>query len=177
MGRNLTYKVPYESGNHRKPFDYYSGDSYNNVKEIHIGDYVTSLDGLEFDKHVNLETLTIGKGLSGVPRLSEKSKLTSLTLTSEVPQKAGGFSNAQYMFLNVYVPKGSLAAYQSADVWRKFWNLQEVETTDIDHATTKGTTAKMVKSYDATGREINSLQKGLNIIKMSDGTTKKIIVK
>ena len=81
------------------------------------------------------------------------------------------------MTLKVYVPKGSLAAYQSADVWKNFWNLQESETTDIDNAIMNTQTAKELKCYDAAGRETGSHHKGLNIIRMSDGTTKKVIVK
>lgn len=35
----------------------------------------------------------------------------------------------------------------------------------------------VVEIYDLSGRCISQLQRGLNIVKMSDGTTKKIIVK
>lgn len=121
--------------------------------------------------------MTIGKGLLEVPDLSRHSNLTSLILNSNVPPKAYGFSNAQYLNLNVYIPKGALAAYQSADVWKNFWNLQEMETTDISNTITNKQPAKELKYYDAAGREINGARKGLNIIKMSDGTTRKVIVK
>ena len=174
FGRNLSYY----GGVGGSTYIYTPFATYNShVKEIYIGDYVSSLNGLSLSDHTELEILTIGKGLSEVPKLSSFSNLTSLTLTSEVPQPASEFTNAQYLNLKVYVPKGSLAAYQSADVWKNFWNLQEVETTGIEHTISKGTTAKELRRYDAAGRKINSLQKGLNIIKMSDGTTKKVIVK
>ena len=38
-------------------------------------------------------------------------------------------------------------------------------------------TNKVVKRYDANGRLIDKPTKGLNILKMSDGTTKKVMVK
>ncbi len=157
------------------------GLEFASVKEIYIGDYVTSINGLSLSDHEALEKITIGKGLSEVPNLSTYSKLTSLILSSEVPQKAleSNFSNAQYLSLNVYVPKGSLAAYQSADVWKNFWNLQEMETTDINNVcfSSNDQSVKESKYFDATGREIKSVHKGLNIIKMSDGTTRKVIIK
>lgn len=152
---------------------------FDNVKEIYVGDLVTSTIGSRLHNYGALEKITIGKGLPEVPKLSGYSHLTSLILNSEVPQKANGFSNAQYLYLNVYVPKGSLAAYQSADVWKNFWNLQEMETTDINNVcfSSNDQSVKESKYFDATGREINSVHKGLNIIKMSDGTTRKVIIK
>ena len=173
LGRNLSYDGEDNTNIKHSPFDTYR----SMIKEIYIGDYVTSLDGLVFSLHQNLETLTVGKGLSSVPNLSGYSKLNSLTLTSEVPQKASAFTNAQYLNLKVYVPKGALAAYQSADVWKNFWNLQESEATGIDDAIVNVRDAQETKRYDAAGREIEGYHKGLNIIKMSDGTTKKVMVK
>lgn len=172
LGRNLSY-------NHKEENDFYYYDYYApfyySAREVYIGDKVTSIDRLFLNR--GCETLVVGKGLSEIPNMSGWSSLTSLTLTSEVPQTAMGFSDSQYINLKVYVPKGSLAAYQSADVWKNFWNLQEVETTGINHIIKNGEATKEVKRYDTLGREINSSQKGLNIIKMNDGTTKKVIVK
>ena len=39
------------------------------------------------------------------------------------------------------------------------------------------TDANPVGYYDVTGRQVNGLQKGLNIVKMSDGTARKIYIK
>ena len=35
------------------------------------------------------------------------------------------FTNYHYINTTLYVPKGSLAIYQSADVWKSFWNIHE----------------------------------------------------
>lgn len=167
LGRNLSYSY------YIPPF----GIGNSNIKEIHIGDYVTDIKGLSLSDHKALKKMTIGKGLVEVPDLSSHSNLASLTLNSEVPPKASEFTNAQYIHLNIYVPKGTLAAYQSADVWKNFWNLQEMETTAISNTITNKQPAKELRYYDAAGRETNGARKGLNIIKMSDGTTRKVIVK
>lgn len=178
LGRNLSYKESSDLSTwNYAPFSFYDFSYDSKIKEIYIGDYVTNLDGLEISKHRELEVLTIGKGLSKIPSLYYHSKLTSLTLTSEVPQAASEFTNTQYLNMKVYVPKGSLAAYQAADVWKNFWNLQEFDPTGINDAITNPHVAKEMKRYDAAGRAISSPQRGLNIIKMSDGTTRKIIVK
>ena len=79
------------------------------------------------------------------------------------------------MALNVFVPQESLTAYQNADGWKNFWNLQGFNATGIEKMNTLDT--KEVKRYDATGREADRHHKGLTIIKMSDGTTKKVMIK
>lgn len=45
--------------------------------------------------------------------------------------------------MTIKVPEGSLAAYQAADVWKNFWNIQEDAALDIKNAVldTEDTTA------------------------------------
>ena len=51
----------------------------------------------------------------------------------------------------------------------------KLSTTSIESANfNKATTEKY---YTVDGRQIQKLQKGLNIIKSSDGTTRKVVVK
>lgn len=157
-------------------FTHYSGGR-TKLREMYISDYVTNFPYHDYSFHGNLELITIGKKISEVPDLSRCESLNTLVLNSEVPPTATNFSNVQYMNVKVYVPKGALAAYQSADVWKNFWNLQESETTDIDDVITNTQTAKELKRYNAAGREIDNHHRGLNVIRMSDGTTKKVIVK
>ncbi len=38
------------------------------------------------------------------------------------------FSITNYANTVVYVPKGALAAYQADDVWKKFWDIREMES-------------------------------------------------
>ena len=52
-----------------------------------------------------------------------------------------------------------------------------VKGSGIDDAVSNEQTAEEIKRHDAAGREIEGYHKGLNIIKMSDGTTKKVMVK
>ena len=50
------------------------------------------------------------------------------------------------MNLNVYVPNGTLASYQNADVWKLFWNLQEKDFTGtgIDAVELKKATSESI---------------------------------
>lgn len=55
--------------------------------------------------------------------------------------------------------------------------LQGDQPTGIESAQQSVTTAKVVARYNAIGERIATPVKGLNIVKLSDGTTKKLIVK
>ena len=51
----------------------------------------------------------------------------------------------------------------------------QVTTTGIENATINKNTTE--KYYTVDGRQLQHLQKGLNVVKSSDGTTRKVLVK
>ena len=73
----------------------------------------------------------------------------------------------------LYVPQESLDAYKSAAVWKDFFNI----TTGIKDAAKSSATATEEARYSTDGTRLASPQKGINIIRMSDGTVKKVLVK
>jgi len=76
----------------------------------------------------------------------------------------------------LYVPKNSLEAYKAADYWKDFYNIEEGDPTGISLPSSNGTD-NVVRRYDTNGRMTDKPFNGLNILKMSDGTTRKVIVK
>ena len=93
-------------------------------------------ENLPFHNMITLKMLTIG---GSVTKILEKtfydcSNLESIYVTVSVPPMIADntFSNANYYVTNVYVPKGTLAFYQSAYIWRNFQNIQEYEPTAIE---------------------------------------------
>jgi len=80
----------------------------------------------------------------------------------------------------LHVPASSVEAYSSALGWKDFENI--VALTDSDPKPTGITSVNnnMVKSeryYSLDGKPLAAPQRGINIVKMSDGTTKKVVVK
>ena len=55
-------------------------------------------------------------------------------LQLQLPPKVGkrNFSTMSYRTVVVKVPQGSLAAYQSADFWQSFWNIEEFGSNSIE---------------------------------------------
>ena len=80
-----------------------------------------------------------------------------------------------YNNTNLYVPKGKKELYQQAECWKRFKNISEFDATDIKVATNESVFE--AARYNINGKLISSPQKGVNIVKMSDGTIKKVLVK
>lgn len=120
----------------------------------------------------------------------------SIYLMCTTPPTIEERSDAAYVNWNIYVPQGTLDAYQNADVWKNFWNIQEHNLTGIGEvsaddiaikATTNGFSlsdadGKAVAVYYANGalvekianyagEEIN-LEKGVYIVRTGDITIK-----
>lgn len=81
----------------------------------------------------------------------------------------------------LHVPAAAIETYKNAEQWKNFGNI--VALTDDDPKPTgisameyaPMTTNKAI--YDLQGHQLAQPKKGLNIIKMSDGTTKKVVIK
>ena len=72
------------------------------------------------------------------------------------------------------VPKGTKDAYANATEWNEFTNVLEIasiETVKADNDATE------VARYDIYGHRLSEPTKGINIVKYSDGTTRKEFVK
>ena len=75
----------------------------------------------------------------------------------------------------LFVPYGSEDLYKAHDFWKRFW----VETpTGVDEI--EGGRSKMEDNnpvYNLSGQQVGKPQKGINIIRYSDGTTRKVLIK
>jgi hypothetical protein len=88
------------------------------------------------------------------------------------------FSDKTYINAMLYVPSGRKEAYKAATGWQNFVYMGEWEPTGIKTITRENVeTVEELERYDASGKIINSPQKGLNIVKYSNGAIKKIYVR
>ena len=79
-----------------------------------------------------------------------------------------------YKTATLYVPKQSIDAYKTTDPWSNFVNVVALEVTGIEgHQTDNAPRVDAV--YDIDGRRTDSMKRGLNIVRMSDGTTRKVM--
>ena len=171
---NCPIKVLYV-GRDYKSQGYIGYTPYFTPLELTIGDDVKSLSYWpSLDK---VESLTIGTGLNKVPRVSSET-LRKVYVRSTTPQSADGFSDKAYFNATLYVPIGSKERYANAPIWKNFWNIQEYDAiTGIQQINTDNKTPHAVRTYTLEGTCTDTPVRGINIIKYSDGTTKKILTK
>lgn len=92
-------------------------------------------------------------------------------------QRYNNFSDKTYENAVLLVPEKN-GGYKSRSGWKLFNNVIESDDWMSGiHTTNDANNSKIVKRYDINGREVISSSRGINIIKMSDGTTKKFIVR
>lgn len=81
----------------------------------------------------------------------------------------------------LYVPEGSVEAYRTATYWKNFKNMKEkyYSSTGINKVNTNSGSQEEVHKisrYSINGQRLNAPIRGINIVKYSDGTTKKFMV-
>lgn len=77
----------------------------------------------------------------------------------------------------LYVPAGTKALYENRKGWKEFANIVEMEPTEVKTISDGTSAAEIIARYDVSGRSISKLQHGLNFLRMSDGTMKKVFVR
>lgn len=144
---------------------------------------LTFLNGIDLDNFFvvnnNSSTfvnITIGNNIKNYPEdLSGFSRLKTLTL-SDFPKKCPKFTTKQYMDMIIYVPKGTLAAYQEAEGWKNFWDIREIDESGIDDAAVVDEKVEIGR-YDLQGRRVGEDYRGMVIVRFSDGSVRKTIVR
>ena len=154
---------------------------YHNGQELtklEIPSGVDKIGSYSFYKGVNLTSLTIPSSVTSIDRSAFEgcSGLTSIYVSWESPLSiaASTFKDANTEKCILYVPKGTYDDYWLSN-WGIFANIVEYDATGIDHITTSGE-AKEISRYAADGQRLEVPAKGLNIVKYSDGSVKKVVV-
>ena len=76
----------------------------------------------------------------------------------------------------LYVPKGMKTVYQNSERWSYCKEIIEMETSGID-SVILNPDVEEVSRYSLNGQRLAVPVKGLNIVKYSDGTARKVVVK
>ena len=124
----------------------------------------------------SLASVTIPNSVTnlGESAFRDCKNLKKIIIMAVIPPKIDRyvFDGVNKRECTLYVPEESLEAYKSAPQWKDFFNIE----TSIK-GTLKSVSATEEERYTIGGTRIASPQKGINIIRMSDGTVKKVLVK
>ncbi len=106
------------------------------------------------------------------------SGLTSIYSLNPTPPTCANsdcFSGVSRTDCCLYVPAGSQSKYRSAKVWSEFSNILEIGAAGIEGVSTNE--VEVIGYYTLDGKKLNAPQQGINIVRYSDGSSKKIVVK
>lgn len=138
------------------------------VKCFHI--HASSIINLTIDKGVELDADEYGADMS------KFSELECITMKGNVPQFIPTFANVTYLNAKLRVPKGTLRAYQNAEGWKNFWNIEEhEEEVGIDEVPVEVGAKTECGRYDLQGRPVDDTYRGVTIIRYTDGSARKVM--
>ena len=155
----------------------YAFQDCRGLTSLTIPSGVTSIGGLAFYGCSGLTSLTIPSGVTSIGNYAFVgcSGLISIYAYMEkIPEFGYTVFNCNAKNCTVYVPKGTYDAYKSSE-FGYFEKIVEFDASGIDKVTTS-TNAKEVSRYSANGQRLSAPAKGLNIVKYSDGSVKKVVV-
>lgn len=178
-------------------------DGCTALKSIAIPESVTIIDTYAFQGCSSLESVTLPSTLTNLEKYSfaECTSLEKIDIPAAVTLLGGsvfkGCSLLKTVYMHpelkdgkpvmnsgnfdgiaadhvIYVPSTSFEAYKESVL--KDYNLQPYDYTGIDGPALYGNAGSIEAVYSPGGQQTSALRRGLNIVKYSDGTTRKVIL-
>ena len=155
------------------------------ISSLIIPNSVTNIGNSAFLSCSDLISLTIGSSVKSIGHKAfdcdNISTVISLienpfVISANFQQNQNTFSSKTFSTGVLYVPYGTKDMYKMTEGWNRFTNIEELEpiNTGISPVHMPTTNSSF---YTLDGKHITQPSKGINIIRMSDGTTKKVLVK
>ena len=154
-----------------------------NLTSISFPNSVTSIGSGAFADCWNLATVIIGNALKNIGdgAFIRCSRLADMyCYTEQVPELGNNVFDYSHYNATLHVPEGSLEAYDTTEQWMDFGIIVALADSDPTPTGIKGINGDVMTGesyYSLDGKRTGTPQRGLNIIRMSDGTTKKVIIK
>ncbi len=154
----------------------------------------TEINEMPFTKKSRLETVNIGAEVTSLPAntFANCDQIKAVNIDSETCPAAETdcFTSTVYTNATLSVPEKAVEAYKAHSVWSKFANIEGVKGTEEDPnpnekpdepdgiETVNTNAVSITGVYDLNGRVVTEVPShGLYIMRMSDGTVKKVLVK
>ena len=147
------------------------------LTSVTIGNSVKSIDDYAFENCSALTSIVIPDSVTSIGERAFEDclRLTSIYSYIENPTSNTGskFDSSNYTDATLYVPSGTKDKYLATAGWKKFTNIVEMGETAVKEISASN--INEAKSFSIDGKRLSQPQKGLNILKMSDGTTRKVV--
>ena len=149
------------------------------LTSVTIPNSVTTISDRAFSDCSGLTSVTIGEG---VREINSKAFAACPEITDvycyakEVPNTStNAFMNSYIEDATLHVPESSITAYQVAESWSNFGTIIALTN---EETSVKGINSEEVvieKVYDLSGHQLLQSRKGVNILRYSNGKTRKVM--
>lgn len=166
---------------------YSSTFSYSQFKVIDLNsDNLLEISNTAFAGNTNAEAeceeIILGKNVNKIGSYAfyKQKGVKKFTSFNPIPPVIDADQSTDFLPSNVYadailfVPQGSAEKYKSADIWKYFWNIKEMESTgvnDVDFDAVDEISAV----YDLSGSSKENSANGINIIVYKSGKIVKLL--
>ena len=182
--------------------DSYAFCGCSGLTNVTFGEGLTTIGECAFVGCTGLTSMNIGEGVTTIGNYAFAVcyGLTDVTIPSSVTSIGecvfNGCENIQDIYCyavscpfvydntfysyssTLHVPEVSLQQYRDHSVWGLFLEIVPIdESNAINEIGIEGIASEIEAIYDRNGQCQPALRRGVNIIKMSDGTIKKVLVK
>ena len=151
------------------------------LTSITIPNSVTSIESRAFFGCSGLTSITIPNSVTSIGSRAFRGCSGLQSVYSKIENvfaiNGNTFDSEKYSKAKLYVPIGKKSAYQETEGWKEFYIIEEYDYSTGIAAPQQSKGAKVVDAYQLNGQKRNGVQRGLNIVHMSDGTTKKVVLK
>ncbi len=149
------------------------------LKSISLPDGLEDIGQGTFQECSSLTSITLPASIQGISiHAFYQSGLKTINVKSSTPVKMlegyDYFDENIHATATLHVPHGAKSAYRSAAVWKNFANITEgFSATSINEKELDEEAVSVKAYYDANGRRINTLQRGMNIVVYDNGHVSK----
>ena len=157
---------------------YYAFYGCDGLTSLTLPAGITSIGDNAFDGSQGLTSINLPSSITSIGRSAFFCcrDLTSVYVSWQFPIPTGSaFYGVDISKCTLYVPQGTEQDYWLSPGWGDFGKIVEYNPTGIDRVTTSND-AKELSRYSVNGLRLSAPAKGLNIVKYSDGSVKKIVV-
>ena len=157
----------------------YAFSGCSGLTSLNLPAGITEIGSYTFSDCSRLTSLTLSAGITEISSDAfwGCSGLTSIYVYAEKVPKIGWyvFERFDAKKCTLYVPMRTRDNYRLSGFGNYFENIVEFDATGIDKTTTS-TDVEEVTRYSVNGQRLSAPTKGLNIVKYSDGSVKKVAV-
>ena len=148
-----------------------------NLKSVILPESITELDMYAFIECYSLSTITIPANVRKIGKMAFEDcrSMTSFYCCVEDPQEIE-LGEDVFNRINedciLYVPQGCAQSYRDDERWNAFSEIREFDVTQVEPVPHQA--AVPVEYYNLSGSKLPAPQQGINIIRYSDGTVRKV---